>query len=230
MAMMSAGDQARLQEAFAQMTRPVRLLFFTQTVGCDTCLQARQILDELPPLSDKIAIEEVNFILEPDRAARYGVDRAPAVALVAGGGNGPDAVEDSHIRFVGTPSGYEFASLVQAVLLVGGRPSSILSEESRRQIEAVESPMTIQVFTTPTCPHCPRAVAVAHEMAFLNPHITAYAVETTEFPDLARKYQVSGVPKTVVNDSTEILGALPPDVFVSQALAGVPKVSDAKPS
>jgi hypothetical protein len=55
-------------------------------------------------------------------------------------------------------------------------------------------------------------------MAFANPHITATAVEATEFPDLARKYQVSGVPKTIVNDSVEILGALPPDAFIDQAL------------
>lgn len=55
-------------------------------------------------------------------------------------------------------------------------------------------------------------------MAFASPHITATAVEATEFPDLARKYQVSGVPKTVVNDEVEILGALPPDAFIDQAL------------
>ena len=56
-------------------------------------------------------------------------------------------------------------------------------------------------------------------MAFASPHITALAVEATEFPDLARKYQVSGVPKTVVNDDVEILGALPQDAFVEQALS-----------
>ena len=57
-------------------------------------------------------------------------------------------------------------------------------------------------------------------MAFANPHITAYAVEATEFPDLARRYRVTGVPKTVVNDAIEILGGLPQDAFVQQALAG----------
>jgi hypothetical protein len=56
-------------------------------------------------------------------------------------------------------------------------------------------------------------------MAFANEHITAYAVEATEFPDLARKYRVTGVPKTVVNETVEILGGLPQDAFVAQALA-----------
>jgi hypothetical protein len=55
-------------------------------------------------------------------------------------------------------------------------------------------------------------------MAFANPNITAFAVEATEFPDLARRYRVTGVPKTVVNDTVEILGGLPQDAFVAQAL------------
>ena len=55
-------------------------------------------------------------------------------------------------------------------------------------------------------------------MAFANPHITAYAVEATEFPDLARRYMVNGVPKTVVNEDIEILGAVPQDEFIEQAL------------
>jgi predicted DsbA family dithiol-disulfide isomerase len=68
-------------------------------------------------------------------------------------------------------------------------------------------------------------------MAFVNPKITAIAVEATEFPDLARRYQVSGVPKTVVNEEIEILGALPQDAFVEQALGSLaPDTKDAKVS
>ena len=58
-------------------------------------------------------------------------------------------------------------------------------------------------------------------MAFANPHITAYAVEATEFPDLACRYRVNGVPKTVVDGGqaeVEILGAIPQDDYIEQAL------------
>ncbi len=58
-------------------------------------------------------------------------------------------------------------------------------------------------------------------MAFTNPNITAVAVEATEFPDLARRYRVTGVPKSIVNDTVEILGALPQDAFVEQALSAI---------
>jgi alkyl hydroperoxide reductase subunit AhpF len=146
MPLLSPADQQRLRESLAAIHRPVRLLFFTQTLGCDTCLETRQILDELPPLSDKITVEEVNFVLDGDRAAQYGIDRVPSVAIAY---EEDGAVKDSRIRFVGTPAGYEFISLVQAVLLVGGAPS-MLTPENRSRVTATASPITIQVFTTPT--------------------------------------------------------------------------------
>jgi len=147
MALLSPTDEQKLRDAFSDMTSRVRLLFFTQSLECEMCPQTKQILDELPPLSDKIAIEEVNFVLERDRAARYGIDRVPAVAFeqLDGDGNATDA----RIRFIGTPSGYEFISLVQAVLLVGGKPS-VLTDDNRRRIMAVNHPIHMQVFTTPT--------------------------------------------------------------------------------
>jgi alkyl hydroperoxide reductase subunit AhpF len=147
MSLLSPADQEKLRESFDEMTRPVRLLFFTQTLDCETCQQTRQILDELPLLCDKIAIEEVNFVLEKDRAAQYGIDRVPAIVVV--GEDEAGQPHDSRIRFLGAPSGYEFVSLVTAVLLVGGHGSS-LTVENRRRVAAIDKPVTMQVFTTPT--------------------------------------------------------------------------------
>ncbi|PYQ76511.1 MAG: hypothetical protein DMG01_16755, partial [Acidobacteria bacterium] len=65
------------------MRHSVKILFFTQTLGCETCPQARQIIDELPPLSDKITVDEVNLVLDAEKAKRYGVDRVPALALLS---------------------------------------------------------------------------------------------------------------------------------------------------
>jgi alkyl hydroperoxide reductase subunit AhpF len=147
MALLAPADQDRLRESFRDMTSAVRLLFFTQTLGCETCLQTRQILDELPLLSDKITIEEVNFVLEKDKATQYGVDRVPAIAVL--GRDRAGVERDSRIRFIGAPSGYEFISLVQAVLLVGGRESN-LTDPQRQRLSSVDKPMSMQVFTTPT--------------------------------------------------------------------------------
>ncbi|MFN7981212.1 MAG: thioredoxin family protein [Vicinamibacterales bacterium] len=215
MSLLAPADQQRLTADFAALTRRVHLLFFTQTVGCDTCLQAREIIDEFPPLTDKVDIEEVNLILDRERAERYGIDRAPAIAIEVEDESGR---RDTHIRFLGLPSGYEFIALVRAVMLAGGAEPT-LSDDSRERLKAIDSPLTVRVFSTPTCPHCPRAIMLAHEIAWANPNVTAYGIETTEYPDLAREYRVTGVPKTVVKD-VEILGAIPEEEFVDQVLAG----------
>ena len=146
MTLIAPADQERLREAFAEMERPVRLLFFTQTLDCETCPQTRQILDELPPLSERITIEEVNFVLDADRVKEYGIDRVPAVAVAY---EDAGSIKDSRIRFLGTPAGYEFISLVQAILLVGGG-ESVLSPDNRARVAAVAQPVRIQVFTTPS--------------------------------------------------------------------------------
>ena len=147
MSLISPADQQALRDAFATMKRPIRLLFFTQSVGCETCLQTRQILDELPLLTDKITIEEVNLILDLDRVKAYAVERVPAIAIAY---EEDGAVKDSRIRFIGTPAGYEFISLIQAILLVGGGRASTLTAENRARVEAVEEAVTIQVFSTPS--------------------------------------------------------------------------------
>ena len=149
MALLSESDEQALREVFTTLTRRVRLLFFTQTFGCETCVQAREIVDVLPPLSDNIVVEEVNLVLDKDKAVRFGVDRAPAIAVLYDDPDGGSEARDSRIRFLGAPAGYEFGSLVHAVLLAGGRPS-VLSEESLKRLAAVDRPIVMQVFTTPT--------------------------------------------------------------------------------
>ena len=212
MPLLSEQDRDVVRTRLAAIDRPVTILFFSQTFGApETVGVARQVLGEVVSLSDRLTIEEVNFILDKERAAQYGIEHIPAVVLLAAG-------EDSRIRFLGAPAGYEFASLVEALVLAG-TGSSGLSPDSRTLIaEHVTEPTHVRVFVTPTCPHCPRAVTLAHRMAVESPLIQATCVEATEFMDLSRRYRVTGVPTTVVNDSIELLGALPEETFVRAAL------------
>ena len=217
MALLSEQDRQTVRGHLAVIEDPVRLLFFTQTFGApDTVMIAKQVLDEIVSLNDHLSLEEVNFVLEQDRARQYGVEQIPTVVLLKGD-------QDTRIRFLGAPAGYEFMSLIEAVILAGTNDSG-LTPESRALVAAhVTTPLEIQVFVTPTCPHCPRAVTLAHRLAVESPMITASCVEATEFMDLSRKFRVTGVPKTIVNGSIEILGALPEDQFV-RTVVGAPDV------
>jgi len=126
----------------------VRVLFFTQTLGCETCVHTRQILDELPALSDRVTIEEVNFVLDKDKSAKYGIDRVPGIAVVGVDESGGE--RDSRIRFLGAPEGWDFLSLVDAVLLVGGASTETLSEATIARVGQLTESLALQVFVTPT--------------------------------------------------------------------------------
>jgi len=216
MPLLSDADRAVVSGHLAAIKTPVTILFFTQTIGApDTALVARQVLDEVVSLSDQISLEEVNFVLDQERAAQFGIDGIPAVALLRGG-------EDTRIRFLGAPAGYEFMSLVEALILAGTGDSGLTAESKALIAENVTGPTDILVFVTPSCPHCPRAVTLAHRMAVESSMIRATCVEATEFLDLAQRYRVTGVPKTVVNGTIEMLGALPESVFVRTAV-GAPE-------
>src|SRR5688572_8460636 len=202
MALLSDQDRQTVAAHLTAITRPVQILFFTQTIGApDTALIARQVLDEVVSLNEQISLEEVNFVLDKERAERYGVIGIPAVVLLREG-------EDTRIRFLGAPAGYEFMSLVEALVLAGTGESGLTADSKALVAAHVTSPLDILVFVTPTCPHCPRAVTLAHRMAVESPLIRATCVEATEFLDLSQRYQVTGVPKTVVNGTIEILGAV----------------------
>jgi glutaredoxin-like protein len=208
MALLSEQDRQTVRGHLAVIEDPVRLLFFTQTFGApDTVLIAKQVLDEIVCLNDHLALEEVNFVLEPERARQYGVEQVPTIVLLKND-------QDTRIRFLGAPAGYEFMSLIEAVILAGTADSGLTPDSRALVAEHVTAPLDIKVFVTPTCPHCPRAVTLAHRLAIESPLITASCVEATEFMDMSRRFRVTGVPKTIVNGSIEILGALPEDQFV----------------
>ena len=215
MPLLSEPDRQTVRTHLAAISHRVTVLFFMQTFGApDTVTLARQVVDEIASLNEHITVEEVNLILDKERAAQFGVDRVPAIALLRDD-------EDTRIRFLGAPAGYEFTSLVEAVLLAGtGDPG--LTPESRTLIEErATAAVDVKVFVTPTCPHCPRAVTLAHRMAVASPNIRATCVEATENIDLAQKYRVTGVPKTIVEGTTiELLGALPEADFVTAILGG----------
>lgn len=211
MPLLTSQDEQVLTGHLSAIDTPVTLLLFTQTIGgSESGVVAKQVLDEVARLNDHVSVVEKSFVLDVEDRARYGLEVAPALVILRNG-------EDTRMRFYGAPTGYEFVGLVEGILLAGtGRAE--LQPDTVALLSAVETPLHLRVFSTPTCPHCPKAVVLAFKMAASSPHITASAIEATEFMELSRQYRVTGVPKTIVNDTVEILGALPEPDFVRAAL------------
>jgi alkyl hydroperoxide reductase subunit AhpF len=145
MSLLSPSDQQQLRDALSALTRPVTIVFFSQAIGCDTCLETQRILREVTDLTDKVTVEEVSLVLDRERAAGFGIDRVPALVLLAG-----EDRQDTRIRFLGAPEGWDFLALVDAILLAGGGSTQTLSPETEAILGRLTKDITVQVFVTPT--------------------------------------------------------------------------------
>jgi len=210
MPLLSEKDRAILEEHLGKsLVAPVKLIYFTQTMACQFCRETQGILEELAALSDEVTVEVYDFVSDKEVAERYGIDKIPATVVMG--------EVDYGIRFYGIPSGYEFTTLVEDVVKVS-RGRADLSDRTLELLADIQDPVHIQVFVTPTCPYCPSAVGLAHSLATASQKIRADMVESIEFPHLANKYRVYGVPHTIINEDTHLEGAAPEPLLVAKVM------------
>jgi glutaredoxin-like protein len=196
----------QVREAFEGIQHPVEVLFFGQKEACDYCGDTRQLIEEVVAISDKLSLKSYDLQEDADVAEKFNIDKAPGLIIAAKEGS---QVTDYGVHYAGIPSGHEFSSLIQDILLVSNRDSG-LSPQTREFLKGLSEPLILQVFVTPTCPYCPRAVVLAHMMAMESPLVQAEMVESMEFQQLASQFGVSGVPHTIVNSGKgNVIGAVP---------------------
>jgi glutaredoxin-like protein len=172
-------------------------------------MQTRQLITELAALNDKIKVEIYDFVANSEKAKGFGVDKVPAIVIMG--------EKDYGIRFYGIPYGYELQTLLEGIINVS-RGRTDISEETKKRLKEIKTPIHIQVFVTLTCPHCPIVARIAHKFALENDLIKADVIDAGEFPHLGLKYGVMGVPKTIINEKIEFIGALPEDLFLEHVL------------
>ncbi len=194
-----------------KLVDPVKIINFTQEIECQYCNQTRTLAQELATLSDKITAEVYDFVRDAAKAKEFGIERIPALAIIG--------KKDYGVRIYGIPYGYELQTFIEAVINVS-KGKTDLSDKTKQILQDVKSPVDIKVFVTLTCPHCPAAAAVAHKLAIESDMVKAEVIESSEFPDLAMKYNVVGVPKVVINEKVEFVGAFNEDLFAEHVVLG----------
>ena len=212
---MGEPTQKKAAEILAKLANPVRLVLFTQENGCQFCKEATGLAQELAGLSDKLSVEVYDLQKDSAKAAEYRADKVPAICVTGD--------KDYGIRYYGVPAGYEFSTLLALVELVGRRDSG-LGPEARAKLAGLASPVDLQVFVTLTCPVCPLAAGVAASLAIERDNISLSIIDATEFPQLAGLYNVTAVPRTVVNRGHSFEGTLHEDRFIDEVLKGAAPV------
>lgn len=219
MSLITKRDAEALRQYLAgHLTAPVTVEFFTQPASrlsvpggepCETCGETQLLLEEVAALSDQIQLRVRDLDNEAELAGQMAVGRAPSIVL-RGAAKG-------RVRYLGMPAGHEFASFLGDLIDVA-RGETDLAPNTREALKSLQRDIHIQVFVTPSCPFCPGAARLAHKLAVESGRVTADVVQAGEFPDLVERYNVHGVPKVVINERVEFVGAQPESRFLRELL------------
>lgn len=215
MGLLKDKDREQLEKIFSErLENNVKMILFTQSFECEFCKTTRELLEEVEALSDKISLKVLDFVADADIAKSMGIDKIPGMAMMG--------EKDYGIRFFGVPAGYEFTTVIEDIIDVSrGDPS--LPKDVLEQVARVDEPVHLQVMVSPTCPYCPKAVRVAHRFSMVSEFIRGDMVEISEFPHIAHKYDVEGVPNTIINEEFSVVGAIPESEMIMEILYALGK-------
>lgn len=202
------GDKVKVIH-FSQEPSRLVLPDYLQGQECMFCKETKSLLQNVCSISEKIELILYDFKADAEKAKEYGIDKIPATIITKN--------TTKNIRFFGIPSGYEYASFIEAIVDTS-KARTDLKPETIEALKDIDTPIHIQTFVTPTCPYCTTSVRLGHQFAIESSLIVADMVEATEFPHLIQRYNVIGVPRTIINESISVEGAVPEEAFLEQVL------------
>ena len=203
-----------IEKSFEKLEHEVELLIFTsKRVRCLACNELEELVEQIIELSPKI--KETSGLYDDDEARRkYQIDKHPAIVI--------HGVKEYKIQYFGVPSGLEFNPFIETIIAVSTGVTD-LPQNVVEKLTGITEPVHIQVFTTSTCPYCPRVVEMSHKFAMITDKITSDMIDALEFRELAMHYGVFGVPKTVINDNIFLDGLVTQDKFIEAIFKALKK-------
>jgi len=180
---------------------------------CMSCEGTHELLRSLEELSNgKLIIEELSIEENADKAKKYNVTRIPAILFVDDDGK-------EIIRYSAHPTGSEFVPFLNSIQYFSGvRP--FYADQIITHLKKIEK-SNMKIFITPTCPYCPATVPVLTLFAIVyKGKIKAEVIDVNLNPDLATKYQVQGVPHTIINEKDHIYGMFSPQDLLDKLTRG----------
>jgi thioredoxin len=204
-------SRKELKEKFQrELQNEVSLSVFVGPDNKEYCDFTVQLCEELSELDSRI--KSTVYQNSDGEATRLGIIRTPTVLV--------GWEQGYKVKYTGAPLGQEAGGFVEAISLIS-RQESRLGEDSKTKLQNIDRDVSIQVYVTPTCPYCPRAVLLAHQIAIeAKGRVESECVEASENMDLAMQFNVNSVPQQVINGDTSSIsiGVQPEAKFVDDVL------------
>lgn len=203
-----------------ELDQPVGVLLFTRQDGarsgatampiCEYCRDVEDLMSELVSLTNRLSLTVLDFDEDRDDAEKYGVKAVPAII--------PLGERNCGITYYGMPGGYEFASLLQALLSISS-DTIRLSDDSLERISALRNEVGIEAFVTTTSIHCSEMTSTLYQLSLASEHVSIDVYEAPEFPAEVERYGIDSVPSIVLNKSKVLVGVMPEAELVDAILA-----------
>jgi glutaredoxin-like protein len=207
MALLNEDLKTQLKGILNQMKDNVTVALFTSEDQCETCEDTKSFMEEMSSVSEKVTLKHYDIVSDKSIADDLGVTLIPSMVLLDKNN------KNNGIKFNGIPAGHEINSFITGLIEVSGAGEE-LPDTFKTRLDKINKPVHIKVFVTLGCPHCPGAVSKAHKLALENEFITAEMIEAQTFFSEADKYNVSGVPKIVINERHDLVGNQPIESFM----------------
>lgn len=186
MAIIDEETKKQIKEMFSGLDSKVTLTYYNKNT--EVAPYIKNMLTELSELSEKIELKTEEYT---DDAKKIGIDNAPAIKITSEHIKG-------NIVYFGIPSGYEFGALLQG-LIVASTGKTEISTETKEFLSGLKDNLLLEIFVTPTCPHCPVSAYLGYSLAIESEKVTTHVYEASEFQKISQRYGVSGVPHTEIN-------------------------------
>jgi thioredoxin reductase (NADPH) len=185
----------------------------TKLRTCNACESTYKLLMELEEYSDgKLHIEEYSTEEDADLAIKYKVSRVPAILFI-------DDNDKEILRYSAHPIGAEFVPFLNSIQYFSGiRP--YYADQIITHLKKISRSKT-KIFVSETCPYCPQTVPVLTLFAIVSKgKLSVDVIDVGLNQDMAMKYQVQGVPHTIINEKDHIYGMFTPQDLLDKLTKG----------
>jgi len=180
------------------------------------CMACNGVIDILQTLADhsqgKLKIEEYSIKEKPEISEKYNINKIPTILFLDG--NGKDI-----IRYIAIPTGNELIPFMKIIQYYSG-VYDFYKDTIQTNLKKI-SKSNIKLFITQTCPYCPTTVPIASLFAIPSKgKISLEIIDINDNSDIAMKYQIQGVPHTMINEKEHIYGMFTPQDLLEKLTKG----------
>jgi alkyl hydroperoxide reductase subunit AhpF len=211
-----------IEKEMSKLTKRIKLKVFTslkrQQDGtmmreCEDCNVTMNLLNIYVQNSyGRLIIEELSIYDDLDFAKKYDIQRVPTILLI-------DDQEREIIRYLANPLGQETTPFVKSIFALAGG-NNYFESVVNQYISRINL-SNIRVFITMSCPYCPQVVSIVNLFTIASKgKLRSVIVDIERNPDIGEYFNVNGVPFTLINDQTPLIGMFAPQDLLKTLLGG----------